>query len=314
MTSTRSLVAIFRCVVLLGAPAGCEVDFEPYSRLTSLRVLAIKSEPAAPAPGEEVLLTPLVYTPMPDDAVTYAWSWCPLPGDADKGHPCLTTEADFAATVAREDGSAPSFDLGNQPTARFVHPLDGATIARLCAETERRTGLPDCEGGLPVQIKVVVETASKRIEAVRVLRLRSDAETGRNSNPAVDGMTAEMEELLPVTEDAALQIPRREDTVIRANVSEDAAERYSGTDENGNPADLRERLLLSWFVESGDVVDSKTSFIDGFTPLEDVIRTKWKPATAKEYARDTARLVVVIRDDRGGVGWCTGTVRLRARQ
>ena len=45
---------------LLVAASSCAGDdFDPYNRLGSLRVLAIKSDPVAPAPGERATLTSL---------------------------------------------------------------------------------------------------------------------------------------------------------------------------------------------------------------------------------------------------------------
>ena len=55
--------------MLLALASGCAgEEFDPFNRLTSLRVLAIKSEPVAPAPGEVTTLSSLLYVPegMPD--------------------------------------------------------------------------------------------------------------------------------------------------------------------------------------------------------------------------------------------------------
>ena len=40
-------------VALAAGLAGCGEDFDPFNRLTSLRVLAIKAEPAQPRPGRD---------------------------------------------------------------------------------------------------------------------------------------------------------------------------------------------------------------------------------------------------------------------
>jgi hypothetical protein len=72
----------------------------------------------------------------------------------------------------------------------------------------------------------------------------------------------------------------------------------------------REHLTLSWFVETGDTRLERTSFLDGFTTLENAGKNKWTPQTRKKYDHDTSKLIVVIRDDRNGVGWSSGTVQL----
>src|SRR5688572_27682347 len=70
----RWLPAAALALVTLG---GCDSDFEPYNKLTSLRVLAIESRPVSPSPGEISTLTPLLHVPD-GEAVTSSWSWCPL--------------------------------------------------------------------------------------------------------------------------------------------------------------------------------------------------------------------------------------------
>ena len=106
-------------------------------------------------------------------------------------------------------------------------------------------------------------------------------------------------------------LPRRQDTILTAAVVEASSEVYRGKNDEGVVQDgLRERLFLSWFIESGDSKDARTGFIAGQVPLERALTNKWKPDATKDYPRDTARLVVVIRDHRGGVGWRSAIVRL----
>ena len=79
MTSrVRSLVTVAGVVATAVTAVGCGEDFDPYTRLTSLRVLAIKSEvmtePAnasggfqvSPGPGQTATLTPFVFVPAGD--------------------------------------------------------------------------------------------------------------------------------------------------------------------------------------------------------------------------------------------------------
>ena len=99
---------------------------------------------------------------------------------------------------------------------------------------------------------------------------------------------------------------------IIVGLTEDQSESYSGLDDEGNLSDQRERLTLSWFVESGDMEFEKTAFIQDVEPISDPIRNSWTPALTRDYAPDTARIVVVVRDNRGGVTWARGNVRLGA--
>ena len=68
--------------------------------------------------------------------------------------------------------------------------------------------------------------------------------------------------------------------------------------------------MLTWFIESGDTKSEHTSFISGEVPLKDAVSNEWTPARTKKYARDRARLIVVLRDNRGGVSWTEGAVIL----
>jgi hypothetical protein len=295
----------------VAAAAGCEGGFPPYSRLVGLRVLAIQSEPAAPAPGESATLSPLVYLPSADSTLTYSWSWCPLPGKANDGYPCQVTADQLGAMAGVPGASVPDFDLGTGSTATLPHTVDPAVYARICAGLAGEAAPPDCQGGFPVLIKLVVQTDTDRVEAIRTLRLRIDPNTPANANPHIDGLTADIDgETQSIGADPMLSLPRSEDTVIHALVAAEAAESYMGVDDGGQPALVHERLILSWFVETGDLDADRTSFIAGETQLEDALQNKWRPASRKNFQPDSARVMVVVQDSRDGVGWLGGAVTL----
>jgi hypothetical protein len=295
--------------------AGCSADFDPYNRLNSLRVLAVRSEPPTPGPGETATLSALVFTPQPETAVTYAWSWCPFPGPANDGYPCQVT-AERAAMLAGAGVTLPPFDLGTASTAQLAHTIDPAILARLCAGEPGVPALPDCEGGFPVQVRLVVSGAGDSVITVRQLRLRYDPATAPNTNPHIDGLSATIGGVdQPVGDQPTVTLPRDEETVIKAQVPLEVSETYRGKDDDDQPADVRERLVLSWFIESGDTDNPQTSFIQSKTtmiPLERATRAKWTPGKSKDYPASTSRLIVVIRDNRGGVAWRSGIVSLGA--
>jgi hypothetical protein len=146
---------------------------------------------------------------------------------------------------------------------------------------------------------------------VRTVRLRFDPATPPSANPQIDALSATIEGAdQPIGDTADVTLPRREKTELHAAVAEAAAETYPGKRDDGTPADVRERVFLTWFVETGDTDDERTSFIEGDVPFERLRVNKWEPAATKDYAKDTARLIVIIRDNRGGVGWRSGIVRL----
>ena len=108
---TRKIWTALFAALLATISIGCAEEFSPFSRLTSLRVLAVQSESAAPATGETTTLTPLLYTTPGESVDSFEWSWCPFPGAANDGYPCLITEDDLAE-LGEEVGEVPSFDLG----------------------------------------------------------------------------------------------------------------------------------------------------------------------------------------------------------
>jgi hypothetical protein len=301
-TRTWAALAGLLCVA-------CSDDFVPYNRLTKLRVLAIASEPPGPATGETATLTPLVYTPEGDPPVSFTWSWCPAPGPATLGYPCLVTEAE----LGQGGVAAPAFDLGTGPTATFQNTVDPAILQRLCAGIAGSGDKPDCSNGFPVQIRLRVATASDQLTAVVSLNLRFDPATPANRNPRLQGLAAVLDAApRPIGDDPQLVLPRRVDTPIRADVPEEDAESYRPAAAAAGAAPVRERVTLSWFVESGDPDDGRTGFIENVTTFESAVTNKWRPGSDKDYPPDTARIIVVVRDDRGGVAWRGGAVRLGA--
>jgi hypothetical protein len=311
-----------RCLVLgLGMSfvsaigAGCGNDFDPYNRINSLRVLAIRSEPPAPGPGETTTLSALVFTPVEGTPVTYSWSWCPFAGPANAGYACQVTP-EQAAMLAGAGVTLPGFDLGTGPTAQLANAIDPAILARLCAGQPGVPELPDCEGGFPVQVRLVVGGGGDSITSVRQLRLRFDPATPPNTNPHIDGLAATIGGAdMPIGDLPALTLPRDEETVIKVQVPIEVSEMYRGKDDDDQIADVRERLIFSWFVESGDTDNPQTSFIQTKTtmiPLDRASRAKWTPGKTKDYPATTSRLIVVLRDNRGGVAWRSGIVTLGA--
>jgi hypothetical protein len=294
--------------VLAGAAlvltAGCDSDFEPYNELSSLRVLAIQSAPAAPAPGERSALTPLIYVPE-GRTVTSAWSWCPVEFLDDGRCPI---EEDAVQSLG-----GPSFDLGVQATAAFEHRLDPEALERLCSEAPLANpalGALDCSEGFPIQVRYDARTEDDAVESVRRLVLRFAPEHDANENPRVDGVSAIVAEERRVLDGTGqVALPRGTGVELVAAVPETASE------QRVDPAtgeERRERLVFTWFVEAGETHYERTSFVEGVLPLERATANRWTLPSLAEHAPDTAAMVLVVRDDRGGVGWRESRVRLGA--
>ena len=294
------------------AGAGCGPSLDPYNRLTSLRVLAIASDPPQPAPGETTTLSALIYLPelgagegLP--GVSYAWSWCPVPGNPDNGYQCTVTPAELAM-LSSAGVALPPLDLGTGTTAKLAHTVNPAALAELCKGVP---GIPaNCDGGFPVEVRLTVKTAVDQIVSVTQVRLRLDGNDPPNLAPPIEGLVAVVGGAeVPIGVEPAVTLPRDAVTVIKAKVPASAIESYQGIDDNLQPARVQERLTFTWFVESGDTDSQRTEFATGVS-FDRALRNKWTPALSKDYPKSESRLVVVARDNRGGVSWHDGIVRL----
>jgi hypothetical protein len=316
--SMRGRVGLLALAGLCGLTA-CTTPFDPYNRLTGFRVLAVVATPSTPGPQEATTLSALAYLPdvgvgIDLPGITYEWSWCPFPGNQNAGYECQVT-ADQIAQLAAAGINLPPLNLGTGAKATLTNTVDPAALARLCAGVPGTgAGLaPDCVGGFPVQIKVTARTATDAIVAVSEIRLRFDPATSANTAPTVDGLAAVINDVdIPIGPVPMATLPRNKDTVIKAMVSPAASEPYLGRDDNMQPAMLRERLSFTWFVETGDTESERTGYLEGAGTLERNLRNKWNPGLSKDYPKNQARLVVVARDNRGGVGWHDGLVLLEA--
>ena len=137
-------------------------------------------------------------------------SWCPLPGSANDGYPCPVSEAELQAMAAAGGHDRPRYDLGTGATATLApQPESRCCCSRSAPGVE---GLPqtiDCEGGFPVQVKLMVKTAGDEVVAVRTLRLRFGT-SEPNANPRIDGLAVRLTDdgRSPIGETPEVTIPR----------------------------------------------------------------------------------------------------------
>jgi hypothetical protein len=309
--------------LLLLAPAALAVgcsgeDFTPISRLDKLRVLAVRGEPVNPAQGESTTFELLVYTPadLPAANSTYEWSWCPLLGAAADGYTCpIKSDAEVAALATQLGATEPPppLQLGTEAQPSYKNVFPAASLAAFC-QNGFGEFKPDCENGFPIRILVKVRNGGQEVVATAVVRLPVDA-TPSNLNPVIDGLEAEISDMpaQPIDEAGTVELPRLYAAVIRAKVDVVAqSEPFMGTDDDGKPAMVKERLVLSWYSEQGDLESIQTAYIPDKSDLDRLTDNKLEPKTKEDDPADTSRVIVVLRDNRGGVSWTTGVVRLGA--
>jgi hypothetical protein len=297
----RSRAALLLASALALFAAACGEGFDPAYRLTKMRVLGIQGDPVAPAVGETTVFTPILFEPEGREVDSFAWSWCPLAGSSSDGFPCLVAEEELAAF----GDDLPPYDLGSEPTASFTNAFDPDLLGAACDAAAMSGGLLDCDGGFPIQIRMVVTAGEQRIDVVRQLRLRFRPEDAPNANPVIDDIRVEAlggGDQVSLDEGGAVTLRRREERVLHAVVPEEVSEPYVGTDDAGEPIDTAELIVLSWFVETGVLRYDRTSYVPDVSPaFEGALENEWEPDDDLDFGSDTATIVVVVRDDRNGI-------------
>jgi len=306
LASESGAFATLSCLLLL---TGCSSDFAPYSELDRLRILAVQSDPATPMPGETTVLSALTYAPA-GEAPNYHWSWCPVTAKASQNYACPLDQAAadqiFSGLVDPSVmGGLSRLDLGTAPTASLTQAFPIAALAALCAgglESQGFSQALDCEGGYPIMVTLDVSTASSSLRAGVVLRLPAESPPTINLNPSPAGLSLAG---LPLGEPPATVVVSPSQTLdLLALIPADASELRPIPEAEG-PSGLRlERLTASWFVDFGRIDADRTVFIDGLSPLDQTSRNRWTAPDALHWPPDNlVKFMLVLRDDRGGVGW-----------
>jgi hypothetical protein len=286
-------------------------DDEPLpSQLDRLRVLAIAADPPDLVPGESATLSALVFTPE-DGAVDYAWSWCPVKVEIETELSCPIDEALWAELwgSAGLAGDAPAYDLGSAETAVIQPQFEADSGLRLCQAIDRlgqraESARIACVDGFEANVVLRARAGGDEEIAVKSVPFLPDGTPGeaRNHNPGPLGEVS--------VSDLGLGEPLRSGLKYALRVDLDEALSEALSDAEG-----RETLALSWFVTTGKVENpeeeddeigpfeddaQRTLYVPGQSEFDSLLENGWKlPYTAPR----AAELVLVLRDERGGVAW-----------
>lgn len=327
----RTPTTLYRQLWLLtttAALASCGsfgADDDRYDRLNRLRVLAIQSNPADIALGETATLSANIYEPDERD-VSYEWSWCPSRSDGSGGFECNIEEEALAQAWMSLglDGDAPSYDLGTDREAQFTHLVTPQLVLALCQAIAGEDTLDEqaalaCFTGLSASVKLTVRTSKEEVTAIRNLTLIASATSSaeRNSNPpsGFNVTLRDKENDAAVRDGQALKAGHS--YRVTADLDEAIAETFTPVAVPGEPEpeQRRETLVMSWFLTVGTLVppvddvgfgegDVRSTFVDGSNDFADLRTNGWElPLTAGP----NAELHLVLRDERGGVGWSQKT-------
>lgn len=326
MTRPTPRGAIFFTLALctLGFTISCGSDFTPVTRLEKLRVMALRAEPPRINPDESTQLSALLFTPTPE-TIAYSWSWCPFTTSATQNYACAIQEGEFQTLVnevlPEEDRfTVPSYALGTTPSVEFTHSMTPHALSALCeamlaGELPKFARLPDCSTSFPITIKLVAKTQDDEVIAIKTVDLKYETSAPDNANPLLGEVYATASdneaEVRAIPADNELSMMRSTEYQLRIVAPTEAAETYIAADGSS----ITERLVVSWFVEAGDLQWIRSTFApdeasgsDGFEAFN-----HWSLPDSDLYGAGQARIYTVIRDDRGGTNWMSRTISLEVQ-
>lgn len=296
-------------------------DTPRFNQLDRLRVLGVRAEPADLVVGESATLSALVYAPGDPD-IHYEWSWCPARSGPEEAFTCAIAEPQLIEIWdALEPGfDLPPYDLGTGETAQVWHVFPeevafGICEALMADEGSDRGAVLSCLKGLELSVRLRVVAGDDAVVAIKTVRLQvgkpEPGERNHNPDPSGELQVRRSGDLAEVKPDAPLLFDQTYD--LRAGFEPEQAEHFTPDKTRGGtpPEPRRETLIMTWFVTMGTTTmegdgpkfgeGGRTSFVDGSMQFQDVLENAWQ--LPFEDPRDEARLYLVLRDERGGMGW-----------
>jgi hypothetical protein len=323
-----------RALLLLVVVAGCGDDLPQASFIDKLRILAVQLEPPEVAPGTATTATALAVEPIVSQAdgplapVDILWLRCETASGALQANPCSVADTTLPP-LCSDEPTATSCILGSGPSVSYTPDAsqvgdDGRgevliTVVAADVDGGGRQCLADIQGngGKP-------KYPDRCVVGIKRLVVNGNAGARLNQNPRLDSLVLRVkntnndQSLLDGTATFALaegdETPSFNLLTTRAA---DAAER----DDAGN----FEGLTIAWFTTSGKIEGGRSAFdVAGCAAVSDcpmaepdmLDGTLWNSPTPDQLFRTTTidrevRFWAVVRDDRGGVSWQTGTARAR---
>ena len=319
---TRRRLARLASLALLGgstlfalAGSGCGADADPASRITSLRVIAVRADKPYAKPGDTVNLDTLWWDGLDPDRTqrTRSWAW------ATCVNPSGSTVVDCFAKIASDaqaTGKAPQFALGSDlDVFQLTVPSDALSSLPDAAKLYAEVGvvlivcpgtlkLPDPTAGFtpgtfPIQCIDATGRSLGLDEFEAGLKRVFVRASSTNANPKIDSITwdgaawaAGDTKSANACDTTGNRYDRCDASLsheVALNVTADSFE--SGTDEFGQA--FTEQLVTQYYATEGifqyDVKEASAP------------ATGWVARTAAKGT--TIHMWMVARDNRGGVTW-----------
>lgn len=268
-------------------PGGCAPDFQPQSLVDKFRILAVKVDPPAGPPGQDVVITPLVSESQYNRQAIVLWMTCiPLPGQT--ATQCL--EAGEAVKIGFEETLTISLpELAPEENEKSID-----VILLACAGIPT---IPDFEKG----DYDFCESPESDIAIRTVTVTREDP----NRGPAIESLSLESPEIgtLEPEEGAVTIIDCSggcSDITVTLTLARGSVETYDVV-RFGETETHRENPFISWFATAGDFSSSRTyeSNYSGLEVMRDELfyDIEWTPPGES----GEVLFYFIAYDGRGGV-------------
>jgi hypothetical protein len=296
------------------AAFGCMVEFDPSSRVNSLRILAIQADLPYAQPGETVKLTALAVD-AEGRPFNWAYSTCTLPRDP-AARACVKSPdprplgvTDGTSALALQQGAIQvSLPVGKDVLTQL--PLDarigaavGVNIAVCIGELRSEIGA----GGLPIGCRrndgSLASLPEYDIGTKRIFIRTTD----RNQNPAIQQLTwdgavwdeSDVKQLNACASSTELNFSKCDGPAARIAIRATGASFENGTTEFGDT--FAEQLVAQYYATDG--------IFEYDTRVAELPGTQFK-ARAGSIGK-TINVYFVLRDDRGGVTWAQRKVLVK---
>lgn len=343
MKSRRS--ALVTAIATLGAAlslGGCTGDFDPISRITDLRVLAVRADHAYAKPGDTVHLDTVWYVPKSDTrGRSWVWARCVDPES--------TTVVGCFQSIAKElrdDPIDPStIDPSKPPPGPFLNffvpgtvsgvdldeidvtiPSDALSRLDSSARQSATVGVitivcpgavtlvdPSTLGPTDLPIKCLEDGTNRDLpldEWVIGIKRIFVREKDQNQNPVLARVTwddqewkeGDVKEVTACDTDGN-RFDRCDDSLAHAVAIELTQDSFeSGTDEFGN--DFTEQLIAQYYATEG--------LFESEVRIARDSKTKFVARTADvAVSGNLITMWLMARDNRGGVSWVTRQVKVK---
>lgn len=288
----RGLLAL----ALLGA-TGCTPEFDEVWLVKDLRILALRAEPPevlvplGVTTFPKVKVTALVVDPLAPAGALFDWELWACSAEESR---CDEARTRTLITAARSTLDAitteVSLDVNLYLASILADPLKGF-------------------GGVPVMVELRVRRDAFEARAVKriVYGAPIPAQKTANANPSIAKVSADDK---PLAGPALVASAGGEKVKLLPEPGPGDKEHYWVATYTGSERELDEYLSYAFFTTGGALSSATTGgkpspFVDN--KKVDDPSSDWTPP--KEPG--SATLYLVVRDDRGGVGWTTLAVEVR---